>query len=202
MSHPLRWLALLALAAVVLALEPITPGTPAPAFTLPNAQGASVSLADFAGKIVVLEWVNFDCPFVRKFYRSGTMQELQREAAAQGVIWLSICSSAPGQQGYFAGKALLDRIAAERAAPTHYLIDADGTVGRAYGARTTPQFVIIDREGVVRYSGAIDSIRSADPSDIPKAKNYVRNGLRELIAGQPLSDALTPPYGCSVKYAR
>lgn len=198
----MRALLLTLLAALLAASDPIAPGTRAPDFTLPTAAGGEVQLSSFAGQVVVLEWVNFDCPFVRKFYRSGTMQQMQREARQQGVVWLSICSSAPGQQGYFAGKALADRIASERAEPTHYLIDADGTVGRAYGARTTPQFVIIDREGVVRYSGAIDSIRSADPADIPKAKNYVRNGLAELLAGQPLTDALTPPYGCSVKYAR
>jgi peroxiredoxin len=194
-------LALLALMATALAAaDPVPPGAPAPAFTLSSATGASVSLASFAGKTVVLEWVNFDCPFVKKHYSQGAMPALQTEAAAQGVVWLSICSSAPGKQGHFAGEALTARIAAEKAAPAQYLIDADGAVGKAYGATTTPQMVVIDAAGVVRYHGAIDSIRSTDVADVAKAENHVRAALADLAAGRAVATPQTKSYGCGVKY--
>ncbi len=193
-------LAALATVALLAAGEPVAPGTKAPAFTLTSATGAQVSLASFAGKTVVLEWVNFDCPFVKKFYGPGTMPKLQAEAAAAGVVWLSICSSAAGKQGHFAGDELTKRIAAEKAAPTHYLIDADGAVGKAYGAATTPQMLVIDATGVVRYHGAIDSIKSTDSADIAKATNYVSQALAELAAGKPVSVPVSKSYGCSVKY--
>jgi peroxiredoxin len=194
-------LALLALMATALAAaDPVPPGAPAPAFTLTSATGTSVSLASFAGKTVVLEWVNFDCPFVKKHYSQGAMPALQAEAAAQGVVWLSICSSAPGKQGHFAGEALTARLAAEKAAPTHYLIDADGAAGKAYGAATTPQMVVIDGAGVVRYHGAIDSIRSTEAADVAKAQNHVRAALADLAAGRAVATPQTKSYGCGVKY--
>jgi len=195
-----RILALALLATALIAGEPLAPGSKAPAFTLADASGTQVSLAGFAGKTVVLEWVNFDCPFVKKHYASGSMPKLQADAKAAGAVWLSICSSAPGKQGHFAGEALTARIAAEKAAPTHYLIDADGAVGRAYGAATTPQMVVIDPAGVVRYHGAIDSIRSTDAADVAKAVNHVSAALAEVMAGKPVTTAQTKPYGCSVKY--
>ena len=194
-------LSLLALMATALAAaDPVPPGAPAPAFTLTSATGTSVSLASFAGKTVVLEWVNFDCPFVKKHYGAGAMQALQAEAAAQGVVWLSICSSAPGKQGHFAGEALTARLAAEKAAPTHYLIDADGAAGKAYGAATTPQMVVIDGAGMVRYHGAIDSIRSTEAADVAKAQNHVRAALADLAAGRAVATPQTKSYGCGVKY--
>lgn len=188
------------LVAALLAADPVAPGTAAPDFTLPDAAGASVALAAFKGRTVVLEWINFDCPFVRKHYGAGAMQRLQAEWKGKGVVWLTICSSAPGKQGHFAGEALTARIAAERAAPTHYLRDESGAVGKAYGAASTPQMVVIDGAGVVRYHGAIDSIRSADQADIAKAVNHVAQALTELAAGQEVTLKQTRAYGCSVKY--
>lgn len=195
-----RLLALALLTTMLSAADPVPPGTAAPSFTLTAATGASVSLSSFAGKTVVLEWVNFDCPFVKKHYGSGNMPKLQSEWTGKGVVWLSINSSASGKQGHFAGEALTQRIASEKAVPTHYLVDGDGAVGKAYGAATTPQIVIIDGKGVVRYHGAIDSIRSADAEDIPKSINYAAQALSELAAGKPVSVPQSKSYGCGVKY--
>lgn len=195
-----RMLALAFLATALVAADPLPPGSKAPDFTVKDATGASVALSSFAGKTVVLEWVNYDCPFVKKHYASGNMPKLQAEAKAKGVVWLSICSSAPGKQGHFAGEALTARLAAEKAAPHHYLIDADGAIGKAYGAATTPQMVVIDGTATVRYHGAIDSIRSTDPADIAKSVNYVSTALDEVLAGKPVTTAQSKSYGCSVKY--
>jgi len=175
-------------------------GRPAPAFTLNDLDGKPVSLASYAGKIVVLEWTNVDCPFVRKHYGSGNIPKLQAAYTAKGVVWLSICSSAPGQEGNAPAAEIKARRAAWHAASTDYLTDADGTVGRLYGAKTTPHFFIIDASGVLRYAGAIDSIPSPDPADIPKAENYVAEALDSLLAGQPVKTASTRAYGCGVKY--
>jgi peroxiredoxin len=200
----IRHLALLALSLCLsvsaFAGDPVPPGAKAPAFSLSDATGKTVTLAQFAGKTVVLEWVNFDCPFVKKHYSAGDMPKLQQKWTATGVVWLAINSSAPGKQGHFLGDALQARIAQEGAKPTHYLVDADGTVGKAYGAATTPQMVVIDGTGVVRYHGAIDSVRSTDASDIAGAINHVDVALTELAAGKPVSLAQTKSYGCSVKY--
>ena len=190
-----------AILATTYAAEPLPAGTAAPAFTLPDATGAQVPLASYAGKVVVLEWVNFDCPFVKKHYASGNLPTLQKEWTGKGVIWLSVCSSAPGKQGYFTGEALTARIASEKAAPTHYLIDADGAVGKTYGAATTPQLVVIDAGGVVRYHGAIDSIRSTRIDDVAKATSHIREALAAVTNGQAVTTSQTKPYGCSVKYA-
>ena len=135
---------------------------PAPDFKLQDSKGKSHSLSDFRGKWVVLEWVNFDCPFVRKHYRSGNMPALQAEYTGKDVVWLSICSSAPGRQGYFEGKELLDRIALEKSAATAYLIDTDGKVGQLYGAKTTPHMYVINPEGTLVYAGGIDNIASTE----------------------------------------
>ncbi len=175
-------------------------GSPAPAFTLTDSNGAQHNLADYRGKFVVLEWINHDCPYVRKHYGAGNMQNLQTSYAARGVIWLSINSSAPGKQGHFT-PAEINRLQREKnAAPAAYLIDAAGTVGRAYGAQTTPHMFIINPEGAVIYQGAIDSNSSSDPAAIPGAENYVRRALDEALAGKAVSNSSTRSYGCSVKY--
>jgi hypothetical protein len=173
---------------------------PAPAFTLKDAAGKAHSLADYRGKLVVLEWVNFGCPFVRKHYDSGNMQRLQQMAAGKGVIWLSICSSAPGKQGYFAGSELTEKIAAERSAAATYLVDEDGTVGRAYEAKTTPHMFLIDPSGKLIYAGGIDDVASTRQEDIAGATNYVQKALDAALAGKPVETKTSKPYGCSVKY--
>lgn len=176
-------------------------GQPAPDFALLDSTGQTRSLADFAGKTVVLEWTNHDCPFVRKHYGSDNMQAQQRDATADDIVWLTVNSSAPGQQGHVDGPRAEGIRGAASAAQTAYLLDPDGTAGRAFGAKTTPHMYIIDPEGVLRYAGAIDSIPSPNPADIAKATQYVPQVLGELAAGQPVSVAVTRPYGCSVKYA-
>jgi len=175
-------------------------GQPAPAFTLVDSTGQTRSLAEFAGKTVVLEWTNHECPFVGKHYGAGNMQAQQRDATADGVVWLTVNSSAPGQEGHVDGTAA-DRIRDQAgAAQTAYLLDPDGATGRAYGAKTTPHMYVIDPDGVLRYAGGIDSIPSADTADIARATQYVPQALAELAAGRPVSVTVTRPYGCSVKY--
>lgn len=175
-------------------------GAPAPAFTGVDSTGKSHSLADFRGKTVVLEWTNHDCPFVVKHYGSGNMQALQREATAAGVVWLAVISSAPGEQGHVSGAEAI-RIAGERrAAPSATILDPDGSIGRAYDARTTPHMYVIDPAGTLVYMGGIDDKPSADKADIPAAKNYVRAALDDLRAGRPVATPTSRPYGCSVKY--
>lgn len=173
---------------------------PAPDFTLEDAKGNSHSLSDYEGKYLVLEWVNFDCPFVRKHYGSGNMQKLQETYTSEGVVWLSVCSSAPGKQGYFEGTELDERIAEEKAVPTAYLLDPEGTVGKTYGAKTTPHIYIIDPDGILIFAGGIDDIRSTDTDDIAKATNYVKTTLDASMAGEPVTVKTSRPYGCSVKY--
>jgi hypothetical protein len=176
-------------------------GEPAPAFELVDSTGQTRSLAEFAGKTVVLEWTNHECPFVKKHYGSDNMQAQQRDATSDGVVWLTVNSSAPGQQGHVDGAAA-ERIRGNgRAAQTAYLLDPDGIAGRAYGAKTTPHMYVIDPDGVLRYAGAIDSIPSPKPTDIARATQYVPQALAELAAGQPVSVTVTRPYGCAVKYA-
>ncbi len=175
-------------------------GQAAPAIALVDSSGKTRSLGEFAGRTVVLEWTNHQCPFVRKHYGADNMQVQQREATADGVVWLSINSSAPGKQGHVDGSTA-ERLRAEsKSAQTAYLLDPDGKVGRAYGAKTTPHMYVIDPQGVLRYAGAIDSIPSADDEDIAQATQYVPQALAELAAGKPVSVAVTQPYGCSVKY--
>ncbi|MCS7062488.1 MAG: thioredoxin family protein [Methylacidiphilales bacterium] len=183
------------------AVSSVKVGDKAPEFTLPSAAGDEVKLADYSGKFVVLEWVNYQCPFVKKHYVNGDMQKLQREFTEKGVIWLSICSSAPGKQGHFPREKVAEEVSRQKAVPTAYLIDEEGTVGRAYGAKTTPHLFIISPEGKVIYAGAIDSIRSVDPQDVPKATNYVREALQAALEGKEVKIPSTTPYGCSVKYA-
>jgi hypothetical protein len=175
-------------------------GRPAPAFSLPDSRAATRTLAEFRGKWVVLEWLNPECPYVRKHYNSGNMQRLQREYTARGVVWLSIVSSAPGKQGYVTGPQA-DRFAQEqRGAATAILLDPSGDVGHRYDARNTPQMFVIDPSGVLLYDGAIDDRPTARPSDIEGARNYLAAALDEAMAGRPVTTPLTPPYGCTVKY--
>lgn len=173
---------------------------PAPDFTLTDSRNQTVSLSDYKGKLVVLEWTNHECPFVRKHYESGNMQKLQRDYTGKGVVWLSLISSAPGKQGHVTGDQAEELSKNRNAAPTAVLLDPTGKAGQLYGAKTTPHMYIIDKDGVVRYAGGIDSIKSTDQADIPKAKNYVAQSLDELLAGKPVSEPATAPYGCGVKY--
>lgn len=173
---------------------------PAPGFTLNNVSGTMVSLSEYLGKTVVLEWTNHECPYVQKHYSSDNMQSLQRKYTAKGVVWLSIISSAPGKQGHIDAETAIQLTSSRNAAPTQVLFDPEGKVGKQYGARTTPHMFIIDKGGTLRYMGAIDSIKSANTKDIAKATNYVDEGLTTLLAGQTLTKKSSSPYGCSVKY--
>jgi alkyl hydroperoxide reductase subunit AhpC len=192
-------LATLITSSVALAMPEV--GKPAPAFTATDANGKVHNLADFKGKTVVLEWNNPECPFVKKHYNASTnMQNQQAAATKDGVVWLSVNSGAAGKQGHMSGADATAKMQSLKAANSAYLIDADGKVGQAYGAKTTPHMFIIDAQGVLRYAGAIDSNPSADAADIPAATQYVPVALAELKAGKPVTTAVTKPYGCSVKY--
>lgn len=176
-------------------------GQPAPDFTLTDLEGRSQSLAAYRGRVVVLEWHNPDCPIVHKHYDSGNLPQTQRAATAEGVVWLCINSGAPGQQGAdYSPAELKTYLAKAGATPTAYLRDPQGTVGRSYGAKTTPHLFIINEQGTLVYHGAIDSIRSSRIADIAQATNYVRAALGDLKAGRPVSVPSTQPYGCSVHY--
>jgi len=190
----------LAVAAAPAAALAVKVGEPAPAFTATDSNGKSVSLAQFKGKYVVLEWHNQGCPFVVKHYGSGNLPKLQKEWTAKQVVWLAIISSAPGKQGFVDGKGANQDMQEHNAAPTATLLDPKGEVGRLYGAKTTPHMFVINPQGQLIYNGAIDDKSSADPADIPAAKNYVTQALTEALAGKPVSQPTTPPYGCSVKY--
>lgn len=178
----------------------VTLDSAAPDFTLPDTSGVDVSLSSFKGKHVVLEWTNHQCPYVKKHYGSDNMQGLQQKYTDTDVVWLSIISSAPGKQGYVTAQQAKELNQQRNAKPTHVLFDPEGDVGKLYGAKTTPHMYIIDPEGALRYAGAIDSIKSANPSDIAKAKNYLDAGMQALLAGKEVADKLTVPYGCSIKY--
>lgn len=175
-------------------------GEPAPLFTATDSTGKTVKLEDFKGKTVVLEWTNHECPFVVKHYDSGNMQATQKKATGDGVVWLSVISSAAGKQGYVDG-ATADKLTKDRNAhPTAVLLDETGTVGKLYDAKTTPHMFIIDASGVLVYAGAIDSVPSADKADVATAKNYVLAALDEIKAGKPVTEATTKSYGCGIKY--
>jgi peroxiredoxin len=180
----------------------VSVGTQAPDFSLSDTHGKTVRLADFKGKYVVLEWYNPDCPFVRKHYNSGNMQALQKEFTSKGVVWLSVNSSAPGQEGNYPADELNQISSKAGASRTALLLDPEGNVGRAYGAKTTPDMYIISPQGKLVYRGAIDDKRSTDLQDVKTAKNYVRVALESVMAGQTVATSATQPYGCSVKYAR
>ena len=176
-------------------------GQPAPAFSAVDTSGKTVSLADFKGRHVVLEWVNPGCPFVVKHYGSGNLPATQKEATAKGVVWLAVNSTAAEHGDYKAPAALASWMKQQGAAATHTLMDADGKVGKAYGARTTPHMYVIDPKGTLVYAGAIDNRPTANPADIPGATNHVKAALAETLAGKPVTVAQTRPYGCSVKYS-
>jgi peroxiredoxin len=175
-------------------------GQPAPNFTLKDSAGKDVSLADFKGRTVVLEWFNYGCPFVKKHYGSGSMQKLQQQATSDGVVWLSIVSSAAGKQGYLAPGEAAAKQAELGMHSTALLLDPDGAVGHLYEARTTPDMFVIDAAGKLVYKGAIDDQPTPDPASLDGAKNYVAAALAAIKAGQPVAPAQTKSYGCSVKY--
>ena len=172
----------------------------APPFELPDVNGIPHTLEQYAGKIVVLEWTNYDCPFVRKFYGSGVMQALQEKYTGKDVVWLSICSSAPGKQGHFSKDEWLSRIKDAGANATAVLLDESGKVGRAYGASNTPHLFVVGPDGTLAYQGPVDDQRTADPGAAGKGRSYIAEALDALIAGEAVPTAEVKPYGCSVKY--
>ena len=188
------------LSAVAMVHADIQIGTPAPAFTLSGCDAREVSLSDLKGKVVVLEWVNHGCPFVAKHYDSGNMQKLQKEAASKGVVWLSICSSAPGKSGHKSAADAAKTCADKKSGATAYLLDEDGTVGKLYGAKRTPEMYVIDGNGVLVYHGAIDDKSSTDPKDVDGANNYVMAAVNDVLAGKPVATPKTTAYGCGIKY--
>ncbi len=175
-------------------------GQAAPDFTLMDVSGKAVKLSGFLGKHVVLEWTNPGCPFVRKHYDGGNMQATQANAMAKGVVWLAVNSTDQSHYDYLEPGKLAAWMAQRRSSPSAMLMDEEGKVGRAYGARTTPHMFIVNPQGRLIYAGGIDNIASARSSDTARATNYVNAALAEALAGKPLSAATTPPYGCSVKY--
>jgi len=172
----------------------------APAFTGLDSSGKKQSLADYKGKTVVLEWTNHECPYVGKHYRSTNMQAIQKDVAAAGGVWLTIISSEPGSQGFVSPTQANELTKSRGAAPSAVILDPDGVIGRAYDARVTPHMYIIDPKGTLVYMGGIDSIRSTNLDDVPKATPYVRDALKELAAGKPISTPTTSAYGCTIKY--
>jgi hypothetical protein len=175
-------------------------GQPAPAFTSTDSKGASVSLNQYRGKTVVLEWTNADCPYTRKHYTSGNMQGVQALAQKNGVVWLTVISSAPGKQGYVNGPAADALTTSRGASPTAVLLDPSGAVGRLYGAKTTPHMFVIDKNGTLQYMGGIDSLATAEVDDIPKAEPYLKEAMLAVTQGAPVAHPVTKPYGCSIKY--
>ncbi len=197
----------LSVAALAVLLSPggafaqVTVGKPAPLFSLMAADGKTVALELLRGKTVVLEWTNHDCPFVRKHYDAGNMQAQQKEAAAAGVVWLQVISSAPGKQGHVDGATAQALNTRRQATPAAALLDPTGKVGQQYGAKTTPHMYVINAQGTLVYQGGIDSIPSARTDDIAKAEQHVRVALAELGMGTAVTKPTSKPYGCSVKYA-
>jgi peroxiredoxin len=188
-------------AAPALAQSAAKIGAPAPAFEAVDSDGKTRKLSEFAGKTVILEWTNHDCPYVRKHYTSATMQTLQKDMAKEGVVWLSVISSPVGEQGHVDGARANELTKSRNAAPAAVLLDPNSKVARAYGATTTPHMYIIDPRGTLAYMGAIDDKPSAGAASIEGAKSYVRQAVAELKAGKPVSEASTKAYGCAVKYA-
>jgi hypothetical protein len=198
---------LAAIAALAVALAPVAAaaqavvGSPAPGFTATDSHGQSHTLDQYRGKYVVLEWHNQGCPYTRKHYASGNMESLQKEWTAKGVVWFTVISSAPGEQGYQTDaqeNAYLEKM---HAAPTAVLMDPQGKLGHLYDAKTTPEMYVIDPQGKLIYEGAIDDRPTPDVSDIKGADNYLTDALTEAMAGKPVAHSYTRSYGCSVKYA-
>ena len=190
---------LLAGAALPPANEPQV-GQAAPDFSTVDSQGQMRRLADYRGKVVVLEWTNAECPYTRKHYESGNMQSLQSLARDHGVVWLTVISSAPGKQGYVDGAGADQLTKTRHAVPSAVLLDPSGNVGRLYHAKTTPHMFVIDAQGELRYMGGIDSIATPEVSDIPKAEPYLKEAMLAVVDNQPVAHPATRPYGCSVKY--
>ena len=187
-------------ASLTSALAAVQVGQPAPDFSLTDINGKTHQLSDYKGKTVVLEWVNPECPFVVKHYDSGNIPSLQKAAAADGVVWISINSGKAGAQGDFNPAQVSTWTSKVGGTPAAYCRDSDGKVGKLYDAKTTPQMYVITADGTLAYNGAIDSIRSTKQEDIAKATNYLTAALASVKAGQPVAKATTEPYGCSVKY--
>jgi len=197
----LRGLAAIALTLPLLANAAAVPGQPAPDFSVKDAAGKTHALADYKGQWLVLEWFNKECPYVKKHYGSNNMQTLQGKYTGKNVKWLTVISSAEGKQGYFtAEKAIEEGRNHKLASSAPFLLDADGKLGKAYDAKTTPHIFIVNPQGVVVYAGAIDDNDSANPAVIPQSKNYLAAALDEGLAGKPISTAASRPYGCSIKY--
>jgi peroxiredoxin len=199
MSH--RRLLSLALIALAIPALAVAPGTPAPDFKGTDSNGVQHSLSDYRGKYVVLEWANKGCPYDQKHYLSGSMENLQKEWTAKGVVWLSVISSAPGQQGYVTPSEENTYLKTMHATPTAALLDPTSTIARLYEAKTTPHIFVIDPTGKLIYQGAIDDKPTTEQQDLKGARNYLNEALTSAMAGNPVPVASTRPYGCSVKYA-
>jgi peroxiredoxin len=195
-------LSLLVLLFINITAASVTIDLSAPSFELLDSYGENVSLSDFKGNTVVLEWTNHDCPFVAKHYKTGNMQSTQQLANEQGVVWLTIISSAPGTQGFVLPAKANQLTSSRSAKPNHVLFDPEGGVGKMYGAKTTPHMYVIDDQGVLRYQGAIDDAGGIGfmNKNLLEANNYVKNALTEIQGGQAVSTRVSKPYGCSVKY--
>jgi len=177
------------------------PGQPAPNFRAADVSGKQVSLSDFKGKYVVLEWNNPGCPFVQKHYDSGNMQSLQKRYGAENVAWVAINSTSESHSDYMSPDKLAGWFKQQNAAPAAVLMDTNGQIGRAFGAKVTPHMYVIDPNGTLVYAGAIDDKRSANPADVKTASNYVTSALSEVKSGKPVSKAVNNAYGCSIKYS-
>jgi hypothetical protein len=199
MSH--RKLLALALATLTLPAFAVAPGSPAPDFKGTDSNGVQHSLSSYRGKYVVLEWANKGCPYDQKHYLSGSMENLQKEWTARGVVWLSVISSAPGEQGYVTGAQENEYIKTMHVASTAVLLDPTGAIGHLYSAKTTPHMFVIDPTGKLIYEGAIDNKPTTDQADLKGADNYLNDALNAAMAGKPIAVQSTRPYGCSVKYA-
>jgi len=191
----------LAFALSILPVRALTPGIAAPNFTGTDSTGAKQTLSQYRGKYVVLEWANRGCPYDGKHYRSGNMEALQREWTAKGVVWLTVISSAPGEQGYVTSAEENEYLKQVHAAPTAAILDPTGVIGRLYEAKTTPHMFVIDPTGKLIYQGAIDDKPTTNVDDIKTARNYLNEALTAAMSGKPVPVAVTRPYGCSVKYA-
>ena len=187
-------------ATAAFAFDPPTLGSAAPDFSLNDAKGETHSFSQYKGKYVVLEWFNPKCPFVQKHYGSGNMQKLQEEYTSKGVVWLTINSSAPGTWGNLTPEQAERKLAEWKTHQTALLLDPEGKAGRAYGAKNTPNMVVINPKGKIIYEGAIDNKATPNPADIPTSTNYVKVALDESLAGKPVTTSRTKPYGCAVEY--
>ncbi len=187
-------------AATTLGAYAADPGSDAPAFELKDLKGNAVSLSSLKGKVVVLEWVNFGCPFVKKHYSGGNMPSLQKTAAEKGAVWITINSSAEGKQGYMSTEEMVAAAQKHGVAATHFCMDSDGKVGKAYGAKVTPHMFIIDSAGKIAYNGAMYSKGSTKAEDIESAEPFLKNALLAVLEGKEVANAKNKPYGCGVKY--